>query len=159
MPITLNLDKLNEEDLLLSGDLPTDELQLDIGGKHDLIRSAGKLNYEINASKSDDSILVQGHLKINFSCECARCIKLFTYAMDLPSWTTVLSLSGPDNIEVIGEYVDLTPSIREDILLSLPAHPLCDESCKGLASQRKVMREEDKNQSDAWDKLDQWKQQ
>jgi uncharacterized metal-binding protein YceD (DUF177 family) len=159
MPITINLDKLNKEDLLLSGDLLTDELQLDLGGKHDLIRSAGNLNYEINASKADDSILIQGHLKINFSCECARCIKLFTYTMDLPSWTTVLSLSGPDTIEVIGEYVDLTPSIREDILLSLPRHPLCDESCKGLASKRKVVQEEDKNQSDAWDKLDQWKQQ
>ena len=158
MPITINLDKLNKEDLRLCGDLLADELQLDLGGKHDLIRSAGNLGYEINASKADDSILINGHLKIEFSCECARCIQPFTYTMDLHNWTTVLSLSGTDGIRVIGEYVDLTPSIREDILLGLPRHPLCDESCQGLVSQRKVAQEEDKKRSNVWDELDEWKQ-
>tara|TARA_Y100000588_G_scaffold385052_1_gene477588 strand:- start:1578 stop:1817 length:240 start_codon:yes stop_codon:yes gene_type:complete len=78
--------------------------------------------------------------------------------MDLPNWTNVLSLSGVDAINITGESVDLTPSIREDILLGLPRHPLCDESCQGLVSQRKVAQEEDKKQSDAWDELDEWKQ-
>ena len=158
MPVKINLEKLNTEDLSLCGELSADELQLDLGGTHDLIRSAGNLEYEINASKADDSIIIHGKLNIEFSCECARCIRPFTYAMDLPNWATVLPFSGADGIRVIGEYVDLTPSIREDILLGLPRHPLCDESCQGLASQRKVAQEEDKKRSDAWDKLDEWKQ-
>jgi len=31
-----------------------------------------------------------------------------------------------------GDYVDLSPLVREQILLSLPTRPLCDEDCKGL---------------------------
>ena len=158
MPVKINLEKLNTEDLSLCGELSADELQLDLGGTHDLIRSAGNLEYEINASKADDSIIIHGRLNIEFSCECARCIQSFTYTMDLPNWTNVLSLSGVDAINITGESVDLTPSIREDILLGLPRHPLCDESCQGLVSQRKVAQEEDKKQSDAWDELDEWKQ-
>jgi uncharacterized metal-binding protein YceD (DUF177 family) len=28
--------------------------------------------------------------------------------------------------------VDLTPYVREDILLEFPQHPLCDAECRGL---------------------------
>ena len=71
----------------------------------------------------------------------------------------MLSLSGADAIEVKGEYVDLTPSFREDILLGLPRHPLCDESCQGLVSQQETLPDEDEEPSDAWGALEDWKQQ
>jgi uncharacterized protein len=31
-----------------------------------------------------------------------------------------------------GKVIDLAPILREQILLSLPAYPVCRESCKGL---------------------------
>ncbi len=158
MPVTIHLEKLKDEDLHLTGELPADDLQLDLGGPHDLIRSAGNLQYELNASRADDSILIQGHLKIELLCDCARCVQPFTYTMDLPNWSAILALSGTDAIETIGEYVDLTPSFREDILLGLPRHPLCDESCQGLGFQQEIVHEEDEGQSDAWGELDEWKQ-
>ena len=78
--------------------------------------------------------------------------------MDLPNWNTFLPLSGTDAIETAGEYVDLTPSFREDIFLGLPRHPLCDESCQGLVFQQEIVHEEDEGQSGAWGELDKWKQ-
>ena len=158
MPVTIHLDKLKDEDLHLVGELPAEDLQLDLGGTHDLIRSAANLQYELNASRADDSILVQGRLKIELSCDCARCIQPFTHTMDLPNWSAILALSGNDAIEIIGEYADLTPSFREDILLGLPRHPLCDESCQGLGFQQEIVHEEDEGKSDAWSELDEWKQ-
>ncbi len=34
-----------------------------------------------------------------------------------------------------GEEVDLTPLIREQMLLALPTRPLCQEDCRGLCAQ------------------------
>ena len=159
MPVTIHLEQLKNKDLHLSGELPAAELQLDLGGTHDLIRSAENLHYELDASWADESILIQGRLKIDFSCDCARCVKPFTHRMDLSGWSALLSLSDTDAIEINGEYVDLTPSFREDILLGLPRHPLCDESCQGLAFRQETVTEEDVEPSDAWDALEDWKQQ
>jgi len=33
----------------------------------------------------------------------------------------------------VGDCVDLTPFLREDILLTLPQHPLCKPDCRGLS--------------------------
>ena len=33
---------------------------------------------------------------------------------------------------VVNDCVDLTPYVREDILLEFPQHPLCDPECRGL---------------------------
>jgi uncharacterized metal-binding protein YceD (DUF177 family) len=43
-----------------------------------------------------------------------------------------LPLEGEDKVEAQGDFVDLTPYVREDILLALPQHPLCEAECKGL---------------------------
>ena len=33
---------------------------------------------------------------------------------------------------MVNDLVDLTPFVREDILLEFPQHPLCDRECRGL---------------------------
>jgi uncharacterized protein len=56
------------------------------------------------------------------------------------------------------ETVDLTPFVREDILLNLPAHPHCDRDggrvCKG--KQVETAAQETKRRSD-WSALDKLK--
>ena len=62
-----------------------------------------------------------------------------------------LQLDGP-------EMVDLTPFIREDLLLNLPAHPRCDTDgnrvCK--AKQSKAVEQDTKRKLD-WSALDKLK--
>ena len=70
-----------------------------------------------------------------------------------------IASKGDDAIEVIGEYVDLTPWIREDILLGLPHHPLCAETCRGLEFQQEEPRKIEADTSPTWDALEEWKQQ
>jgi uncharacterized metal-binding protein YceD (DUF177 family) len=159
MPVMIHLEKLKDGDLHLSGEMPAEDLKLDLGGTHDLIRSAKDLHYELDASWADGSILVQGRLKIDFACDCARCIQPFSYTLDLTNWNTILPISGTDSLELIGEYVDLTPSFREDILLRLPSHPLCDKSCQGLVFQQETLPDKDEESSDEWGELENWKQQ
>ena len=44
-----------------------------------------------------------------------------------------LPLVGEDAVPVTNDCVDLTPFLREDILLTLPQHPLCKPDCRGLS--------------------------
>ena len=132
-----------------------------MGGTDDLIRSADTLQYQLDASRADDSLLVHGQLNIAFTCDCARCLQPFVHPLDLPNWSCILPLKGEEAIDVIGEYADLTPWIREDILLGLPHHPLCDKSCRGLVFQQETLPAEDveEKETNRWSALDQWKQQ
>ena len=110
-----------------------------ISAPNDLIRSAETLLYQLDALRTDDTVFVHGSLKLPSKCECARCVKPFVHTMEIPEWSCILPLEGDDAIEVIGEYADLTPWMREDILLGLPHHPLCDESCRGLVFKQETL--------------------
>ena len=160
MSINVHLEQLKEQDLHLAGELPADALNLKLDSGEGLIHSADPLKYQLRAARADDNLIVQGQLEIDLTCDCARCLKLFTHNLNFPRWNCVLPLKGPDAIEIIGEHVDLTLWVREDILLGLPQHPLCDSSCQGLVLQLEEPPEMDGDEpSTVWSKLDEWKQQ
>ena len=47
-------------------------------------------------------------------------------------WIADLPLVGEEKVAVDNDCVDLTPYLREDILLAFPQHPLCEPDCRGL---------------------------
>jgi uncharacterized metal-binding protein YceD (DUF177 family) len=56
----------------------------------------------------------------------------------------------------------LTPHIREDILLAIPAHPVCDAKCAGLAgaisgAKKNKGPSQTKSSASAWSPLDKLK--
>jgi uncharacterized metal-binding protein YceD (DUF177 family) len=55
-----------------------------------------------------------------------------------------------------GDCVDLTPFLREDILLALPQHPLCSSDCKGLLRkyEREAIPGSGRDKPSAWSELD-----
>lgn len=130
MAIVLHLDQLKQQDVHLSGILPAPALDLQLG-QDVLVHSAEQLDYALDATRAEDTLLVRGSLKIDFTCACARCLDPFVFTLDLPEWNCALPLKGPDAIAANGEHLDLTPWVREDILLGLPQHPHCGEACKG----------------------------
>ena len=82
--------------------------------------------------KLEDGLLVQGRLHLVLECQCVRCLKPFQYHLTLDDWTCHLPLSGEDCAVAVNDYVDLTPYVREDILLEFPRHPVCTPECRGL---------------------------
>ncbi len=114
----------------LEGELPVAELDLD--GVDELIQVEGPLCYAIEAQKIENGVLAQGNLQITLKCECARCLKAFPQRLELKDWTCHLILEGEDKVLVANDCVDLTPYLREDILLEFPRHPLCKADCGGL---------------------------
>ncbi len=130
MPLLVNLRHLEDENLELKGELPVEELELEL--RDDLIRAEKPLEYDIEVQRVDGSLLVRGQLHLTLACQCVRCLKPFNYELTLDDWTVHLPLEGEEKVEVSGDFVDLTPHIREDILLEFPQHPLCEADCRGL---------------------------
>jgi len=135
MPLLINLRQLETKSLALRGVLTADDLE--IGALDELIRAHQPLAYDLEAQQLDNAVLVQGTLRQPLECECVRCLKPFSYVLTLENWACHLPLAGEDKVPIDGDCVDLTPYIREDILLAFPQHPLCDSKCVGLTGVRK----------------------
>ena len=130
MPLTVNLRHLENRDLELHGDLSLAELDLDV--RDEMIRVITPVEYDIEIEMLEDALLVQGELHVELECECVRCLKKFTRRLDLEDWVLHLPLEGEEAATVKNDCVDLTPWVREDILLGFPQHPLCKPDCGGL---------------------------
>jgi uncharacterized metal-binding protein YceD (DUF177 family) len=130
MPLSVNLHHLEAHGLHLQGELDLEELDID---PHDeVIRLSRPLQYDLEAEKLEKSLLIQGRLHLDLDCQCVRCLKPFHYRLDLSHWTCHLPLEGEEHAAVVNDCVDLTPYVREDILLEFPRHPVCGPECRGL---------------------------
>ena len=132
MPLLINLRHLEHETVTRRGALPASELDLE--GMDELIQLRSPLEYDLAIERHERSILVQGSLQLALGCECARCLRAFESRLNLAPWARLLPLEGEDKVSIINDCVDLTPFLREDIVLAFPQHPLCEPECRGLMS-------------------------
>ena len=130
MPIQFNVRHLELHSVSLRGELPSAELELE--HVDEMIQVISPLKHDLVLERYERSVLVQGSLGLTLQCECVRCLKPFKYSLELPEWSLLLPLEGEDKVQVNGDCVDLTPYVREDILLAFPRHPLCEPECSGL---------------------------
>ena len=130
MPLLFNIRHLDHQVVTLRGELPVAEL--DVGGIDELIQADSPLHHDLLVEGHERSILVQGRLELQLRCECARCLKAFVYKLAFASWSCLLPMEGEDKVVVNNDCVDLTPYVREDIVLAFPQHPLCEPECRGL---------------------------
>lgn len=157
MPLTFNIRHLEKKDLVLQGELPSEDLELEL---HDeMIRPAGPLEYDLTAEQIDaGDALVQGELRLPIEYHCVRCLKRFTRSLEIPDWTCHLPLNGEEATPINNDLVNLTPYLREDILLALPQHPLCEPECGGLRLPASVdPGQKSSEASSAWSELDKLK--
>ena len=134
--LKVNLRHLEEHGIRLQGDLAAAELAL--GVRDELIRAEQPLHYDLSVQLLDDAVLVTGDLVLPLECDCARCLKKYSSELKISGWALHLPLEGEDKVSIDNDCVDLTPFMREDILLDFPQHPLCKPECAGL--KRKPVR-------------------
>ncbi len=130
MPLHVNLRHLEADDVRLKGRLSAEEL--DIDSRDEMVQPGSELEHDLEIQHVEDGLLVQGRLSMPLTCQCVRCLKPFHYELNIDRWTRLLPLTGEEAVPVINDCVDLTPFLREDILLEFPQHPLCEQDCRGL---------------------------
>ncbi len=84
-----------------------------------------KLHFFVSQVSGD--LLVQGSIQTQAHIQCSRCLNDFVFPINLKNFT----FCEPIDEQLI---IDLTDPIKEDIMLSLPSKPLCDEACEGLCA-------------------------
>ena len=143
----VHLNQIPSQGLHLSGeeDCPIQELA------SEEIRCAGPLHYDIDLGVADGGLWANGSLSQPMELRCVSCLENFAYKLQVPAFAVHTELHGP-------ETVDLTPLIREELLLKLPAHPHCDRDgdlfCK--FKQIEITKQEANRKSD-WSELDKLK--
>ncbi|HEU0276133.1 MAG TPA: hypothetical protein VFQ83_16530 [Candidatus Udaeobacter sp.] len=115
------------------------------------IRCAGRLRYDLDVGIAGDSLWVRGSLSQPVELNCVSCLEKFVHEVQVPEFAAHVELHGP-------ETVDLTPLMREDLLLNLPAHPRCDRDghCVCKPKPPASVKEDTKRKSD-WSALDKLK--
>ena len=83
------------------------------------VRCTGPLQYNLELGVSEGALWANGELILPVELHCVRCLEAFPFDITVKDFTLHTELTGP-------EEVDLTPFMREDILLNLPPYPHCD---------------------------------
>lgn len=160
MPVTVNLRHLEKKDLHLEGELPVKELDLML--QDELIKADEPLEYDLTVTRSGQNLLVNGKASLPIDCECVRCLKPLHREVALDPYELVVPLEGEDKAPVDNDLVDLTPYLREDILLAFPQHPVCEAGCDPLPQVSKNKEQsgtsaQGRDTKSAWDELNKLK--
>lgn len=158
MALTFNIRHLETQDLDLEGNLETADLELE--GVDELIQTPEPLQYNLHVERIGENVLVQGSLALTLKCECARCLAEYRQTLSLDPWVCNLPLTGEESVSIENDLVDLTPFIREDILLAFPQHPLCKIECGGLpiaSAEKESDPTQSSESSSAWEELNKLK--
>ncbi|HEU4341956.1 MAG TPA: DUF177 domain-containing protein [Candidatus Binatia bacterium] len=103
------------------------------------------LEVELVYYRSGEDIFFQGSFGGMFEAHCSRCLKRYSFPLEknfefvlVPDSLQLEKKAGAISPEELGlsyystEEINLTPLIREQVLLALPTRPLCEENCRGL---------------------------
>ncbi|MDE3068366.1 MAG: DUF177 domain-containing protein [Verrucomicrobiota bacterium] len=157
--LAVNLRHVETHEIHLEGELSVEDL--DFGLDDEMIRAEQPLRYDLTVQKLGHALLAQGRLQVTLNCQCVRCLTPFERPVALPHWTLLLPLAGDERPAVHDDCVDLTPFVREDMLLEFPAHPLCRPGCAGLkaitTAAARTAGERERFKSSAWAELDKLK--
>jgi len=130
MSLRVKMKDVEMQGVEFNGILPVKEL--DINGLDKVIHPNQDLKYDFTVQKIEKKLVLNGYLSIDIDCDCVRCLKPFIYHIELKQWSLTLNLEGEEKVKVENDAVDLTPYLREDIILNLPLHPVCEPGCAGM---------------------------
>lgn len=130
MPILVSIRQLARGEMQFKGQVPVPELDIDT--LDEMLQVHEPLSYDLTVQLVGQEILIRGQLKLGLDCQCVRCLRPFRHEVLLSGPLLSLPLEGEEAVPIINECVDLTPFLREDILLSFPQHPVCGPDCPGV---------------------------
>lgn len=94
--------------------------------------------------RSGRDLFFQGRLGGVLEGRCSRCLKSYSFPLeklfDFVLTPEPLAKSGELSRDEIGlsfyaaEEINLSPFIKEQVLLALPIRPLCEDTCRGLCA-------------------------
>jgi uncharacterized metal-binding protein YceD (DUF177 family) len=122
--LQITLAYLPEEGLALSGELDKSVLATN---ENDLGQVNSPLYYEIHVQRFETELLVRGFLEASFDLTCVRTGQNFSRTITIEDFSTC--------IEIDSGLIDLTETMREEVLIELPVNPICEDVEKKSSSE------------------------
>lgn len=112
-----------------------------------LLSVEGNICAELLAMQVNDLVEVEGTLSCTVVMPCSRCLQSVRLDLALPVmlvFTREVSdeAENAEELELTedaiglipfsGEIIDLRDALEQELLMGLPQHPLCDDTCAGL---------------------------
>jgi uncharacterized protein len=144
--VKLNVHEIEEDAKSLAYEEPTDSLNgVLVHGQVCDFEMPATSQVRIEYYRAGQELFFQGHISSDVIGHCARCLEPYPFTLGTDFSLGLLPKQPlPAEIELKGEEldigyyngdeIDLTPLIREQIILALPTRPLCREDCKGLCA-------------------------
>ena len=118
--------RIPEEGSHYDGDDPGSIMELE---GDSFIRDCRGVEYHLYAQHVSEELVVRGELDADLDLSCARCSEFFSTTVTVSDF--LRAYPAPEGID----SVDITEDMREEILLHVPAFPVCSEACKGVCAQ------------------------
>lgn len=116
-------------------------------------KPVGPVRYALDVGLSGGGLFATGRVSVPVELHCVACLQPFVWEAAVEPFAAQVQIEGR-------EMVDLTPSVREELLLALPNHPRCDlnsgHSCPYQRPDSSGGGPQDSSES-AWDQLDKLK--
>ena len=90
----------------------------------------------LRISRTAQGLLLQARMRAESQAECGRCLELYVQSLEV-EFTELYAFSLNSVTEsglLVPEtgVIDLSPIIREEMLLAFPLNPICRPDCRGL---------------------------
>jgi len=122
----------------------------------DVVRDVGKSDFtfldditiQVDVFRMDKEFSLGGVIDTALTLPCVRCLEDFAFSLETEFHYTLCPSEGDallpevevrrDDLDVVyytGTHINLIPLLVEQIIVTLPTHPLCGKTCKGICPQ------------------------
>jgi uncharacterized protein len=153
----VNIDEIKEVGLRRSWDVARETADEMVAGDQAGYHARGPVHMDARLEKFNRRVLVDAHGMAELTVPCGRCLAPVSVDVQVDFELTLVPKdqyqdadrgerdeSGPkagsfdptaaEEETYSGKVIDLDPLVREQLVLSLPAYPVCREDCKGLCA-------------------------
>jgi uncharacterized protein len=158
MQMRVNIDEIKDPGLDRAWDLPREGIDEALRGDPAGYRAVAPSHVEAHLERSGRRVRFQAEGRAEVTAPCSRCLAPTRVTVPLELDLSLVPAdedAGEESAEVHasdegsegsftqdevdeeryrGKVIDLDPLVQEQLLLSLPAYPVCQEECKGLCA-------------------------
>jgi uncharacterized protein len=152
----VNIDEIKDVGLRRSWDVAREAADEMVAGDRAGYRARGPVHVDAHLEKIERRVRVDAHGKAELTVPCGRCLAPVPIDLPVDFELTLVPADEyrdaprgekdehagrpagsfePERAEedvYTGKVIDLDPLVREQLVLSLPAYPVCRDDCKGL---------------------------
>ena len=101
------------------------------------------LELDLTLTSVSEGVYVSGRIRGSLTGECGRCLNAISESFDVPlaelyayeDSTTEETTDSDEVGRMDGDLIDIEPAVRDAVVLTLPANPVCRPDCPGLCPE------------------------